>query len=247
MAAKSSLGLIALLFLSGSLVMLWFIILSGLTPNPPLNNTYFLQADTSEITGARPVSRWTYFFICGDGNTDCSGAKPAPAFGSAWVSEPKNAPEELVGGFGDATTSFYYWYMWRFGWVFFLITLFFEVVAFFAGFIACCGRLGSAIAGFVAMVALFFSTISVSLMTATFVKARNAFLNDGRDAHVGTYAFGFAWGSWAALLIASILFCMGTRGDRAGKTGGRRWGRSRSTRSRRSYDIGSRRVKDEYA
>lgn len=59
----------------------------------------------------------------------------------------------------------YYFYMWRFGWVFYLIGLFFAVMAFFAGFLACCGRLGSAISGLVSLTALFFYTIAVSLMT----------------------------------------------------------------------------------
>lgn len=165
------------------------------------------------------------------------------------------------------TTSMYYYYMWRFGWVFYLISLFFAVMAFFAGFLACCGRLGSAISGLVSLTALFFYTIAVSLMTyvpfsgllggqqltrftlysAVFVKARDAFRADNRDASIGTYAFGFSWGAWAALLIATVLFFLGTRQNDMGHSP-RRFGRSRSTRSQRSYDLGSgpRRVKEDY-
>lgn len=55
--------------------------------------------------------------------------------------------------------------MWRFGWVLYIISLFFAVVAFFTGFLACCGRLGSAVSGLVSLTALFFYTIAVSLMT----------------------------------------------------------------------------------
>lgn len=68
-------------------------------------------------------------------------------------------------------------------------------------------------------------------------------------ASIGTYAFGFAWGAWAALLIATVLFCLGVRGrsKQRHSTSSRR----RSTRSRRSYEMGggggSRRVKEEYA
>ena len=169
--------------------------------------------------------------------------------------------------------------MWRFGWVFFLLTLFFETLAFFTGFIACCGRLGSAVSGLMTTVALAFSTISCVLMTyvysplstsysllptpaslnvsrvrfcplpasntflsVTFVKARDAFNRADRDAKVGTYAFAFAWASWAALLLATVLFCIGVRGDKGHhrKSGGR----FRRRRSRRSYD--GRRVKEEY-
>jgi len=76
---------------------------------------------------------------------------------------------------------------------------------------------------------------------------RDAFLADGRDASLGAYAFGFAWGSWAALLISAILFCLGRRGNKNDgvTTGGRGWGRRRkSTPNRKSYE--GRRVKEEY-
>jgi hypothetical protein len=55
--------------------------------------------------------------------------------------------------------------MWRFGWVFFLLALFFEVVAWFTGLLALCSRLGSAFAGLIALVAWVFLTIAVALMT----------------------------------------------------------------------------------
>lgn len=50
---------VALILLAGSLVMLWFVILSGVTQTSPLRQTYFLRADTSNIQGARPISQWT--------------------------------------------------------------------------------------------------------------------------------------------------------------------------------------------
>lgn len=37
---------------------------------------------------------------------------------------------------------------------------------------------------------------------------RNHFTRDGRDAHLGRYAFGFSWGSWAALAISTVLFLL---------------------------------------
>jgi hypothetical protein len=79
---------------------------------------------------------------------------------------------------------------------------------------------------------------------------RDVFVANGRDAQIGKYAFGFSWGAWTALLIASLLFCLGVRGGNSGGGGtGTRFGRrSRSQRSRKSYDMGTRRqVKDEYS
>ncbi|KAI2604877.1 SUR7/PalI family-domain-containing protein [Hypoxylon fragiforme] len=251
--ANTYLAPLSLLFLAGSLAMLFFVILSAVTTTSPLQETYFLSANTDGITGARSVTQWAYFYICGENNQDCSKATPAPPLGWAWSGNPENAPSELIGEHGGDTTSEYFFYMWRFGWVFYLIALVFSILAFFSGFVACCGRLGSAIAGLMALVALFFHTIAVSLMTAVFVRMRNIFIANGREASLGRYAFGFSWGSWTALLIATILFCIGIRGSKEGTygsgsgSGGRRWGRQRSVRSRRSYDMNGRRVKEDYA
>lgn len=251
-------------------------ILSAVRDAAPLNNTYFLEADTTGITGARDgLTRWTYFYYCDDRNAGCWGPWPAPAFGWAWGRDPANVPSGLAGGHGGSTTSTEFFYLWRFGWVMYLIALFFMVLAWFGSFLACCGRLGSALAFLISAAALFFLTIAVSLMTyvspftlpqklimrvekrklannhqsATFVKARNAFQSAGREAHIGTYAFGFSWGAWTALLIATVLFCVGIRGEKgAGPKGSSRFGRKRSVRSRRSFDVNSsRRVKDDYA
>ena len=55
--------------------------------------------------------------------------------------------------------------MWRFGWVFFLIALFFTTLAFLSSFLACCGRIGSLLASLAALTALIFWTIAAVLMT----------------------------------------------------------------------------------
>ncbi|GAO15461.1 uncharacterized protein UV8b_02206 [Ustilaginoidea virens] len=233
------LGLGGLVLLATSILFLFFTILAGVSNSTPLNKTYFLRADTSGITGARASSQWTYFYVCGDGNLDCTGAKAAMPFGWAWASGASNVPDGLGGSYGSGTTSYHFFYLWRFGWVFFLITLFFEVLAFFSGFLACCGRLGAALSFFVAALALVFHTVASSLFTATFVKARDRFHDAGRDASLGAYGFGWVWGSYAALLLATILFALGIRGD--GSSGGV-FGRKPSTRS-----LEGRRVKDEYS
>lgn len=147
-------------------MLLWFIILSGITDTTPLSSTFFLAADTSGIPGARDLSQWTYFRICGADNLDCGPSAPALPFGAAWTGpDPVGAPPSLVGPHGGGTTSTTYWYLWRFGTVMYLITLFFETAAFFTSFLACCGRLGSAVTGLVAGVALFFGSVAVALMT----------------------------------------------------------------------------------
>lgn len=63
------------------------------------------------------------------------------------------------------TTSTYYYYMWRFGWVFYLLGLFFDVLAFFTSLLAPCSRLASGFSGTMLAVALFWFTLAASLMT----------------------------------------------------------------------------------
>lgn len=145
--------------------MMFFVVLSGTTRVSPLRQTYFLQADTSGITGARDVSQWTYFYVCSPDNLDCSRASPAMPFGHPWADNADNIPDGVGGSYAGGTTSGYYFYMWRFGWVFYLVGLFFAVVAFFTGFLACCGRLGSAVSGLISLTALIFFTVAVTLMT----------------------------------------------------------------------------------
>lgn len=154
-----------MILMGTSLLFLWFIILSGIANVTPFNKTYFLRAGTSGITGARDTTQWTYLWMCGLNNRNCGSAHPALPFGFAWDSNPSNVPSGLSGSYGHHTTSHHYWYMWRFGWVFFLLTLFFEALAFFTSFLACFGRLGSTIVSMLTLVALFFYAIAVSLMT----------------------------------------------------------------------------------
>lgn len=235
-----------MLCLAGSIVMIFFVILAGLKDTSPLKETYFLRADTSGITGARDITQWTFFWICGDNNKDCGSAHAALPFGYAWSANPENAPDELVGSHGDNTTSSYYWYMWRFGWVLYLISLFFLICAFFSGFLSCLGRLGARLAGFVTIVALFFYSIAVSLMTVEFVKARNVFNRANREATVGAYAFGFSWGAWALTFLAVMLFCLGGRGNKRATTRTSHQGTLDGFFGRRRYSHRSGGVKEEY-
>jgi hypothetical protein len=91
------LGVTSLILIAGSIVLIFFVVLSGVTDSTPLNKTYFMQADTSTIAGARTTSQWTYFYVCGEGNTNCGKPVPDLPFGYAWVGQSTGAPEHLVG------------------------------------------------------------------------------------------------------------------------------------------------------
>ena len=63
------------------------------------------------------------------------------------------------------TTSTYFYYLWRFGWVFYIIGLFFTVCAFFTALLAPFSRLASGFSGATLTFALFWFTLAASLMT----------------------------------------------------------------------------------
>lgn len=93
----SILGITSQVLLAASVLFLFFIVLSGVTTVTPFGKTYFLEADTSGVAGARPVSRWTFFYVCGDNNQDCGSPVPALPFGYAWVGGGEGAPPSLLG------------------------------------------------------------------------------------------------------------------------------------------------------
>jgi len=254
-------GIASLILIAGAIVLQFFVVLSGVKNTTPLNKTYFLQADTSKIAGSgRAMSQWTYFYVCGAGNQDCGKPVPDLPFGYAWVGGSAGVPNDLVGSHGKHTTSKYYYYLWRFGWVFYLIGLIFTVFAFFTALLAPCSRLASGLSGSTLAFALFWFTLAASLMTAQFVQARNRFRAAGLHAQIGRYAFGFTWGAWAAMFLATLFLFLGCGAGgrdervRTARTGTRGnlgfFRRQRSRRSARGSFVDNesqRRVKDEYA
>lgn len=96
--AGSLFGIASLALIAGSIVLMFFVVLSGVKDTTPLNKTWFLQADTSTIAGSgRAVSQWTYFYVCGEGNANCGAPVPDMPLGYAWVGGSAGAPAALVG------------------------------------------------------------------------------------------------------------------------------------------------------
>lgn len=252
---RGGVGLGSMILIAGSIVLLFFVVLSGVKNTTPLNKIWFLQADTSRIAGSgRALSQWTYFYVCGADNQDCGAAVPDLPIGYAWIGGSDGVPADLVGSHGKDTTSRYYYYMWRFGWIFYLMALVFDVLAFSTSLLAPCSRLASGLSGLILAIALFWMTLAASLMTAVFVKAYNEFRSAGISSSIGRYAFGFTWGAWAAIFLATIMLFIGCglggRKDSTRTTNQTSFfRRRRSTRSRRSVfnSESQKRVKDEYA
>ena len=86
--------------------------------------------------------------------------------------------------------------------------------------------------------------------SVVFVKAKDHFKDEGREAKLGPYAFGFAWGGWAAVFIATMLFCLNirkTKRERYAAHPPRYRGGTADASRRRFPFFGKRGVQKEYA
>ncbi|KAI9760345.1 MAG: hypothetical protein M4579_001749 [Chaenotheca gracillima] len=236
-ASRSSLALASLVLTAGAILLQLLVILAGTRDANPLNQIYFLRADTGGIQGAPPMSQWTLWNYCDASqnglNTNCDGIHPAYPF-----DPPRNFNTNISSPF-EGTHKYYY--LTRFMFAFVFIAVFFAVMSLFTGLLALCSRLGGAISGFLASIALFFQALAAALMTAAYVMGKNSFKSIGRDSSVGIKAFAFEWAAVACLFIATILFCLVLATGRKDTTykqkrsGGGFFGRKKSTRSRGSF------------
>ncbi|KAK5164273.1 Eisosomes component [Saxophila tyrrhenica] len=253
MGAKTPiLSAISIFFLAGGIVLSLFIILSGAINTLPMNQVFFLQAETNGISGSsnNPVpnpARWTYFAVCGARNGNNANCGPVTA---ALPFDPRRNFQTMNGlpqGFRNNDD---YYYESRAAWAFYIIALFFAVMALFLSLLALCSRLAAKFTGMMALIAVVMQAVAAGLMTAWTVQARDAFRSNGQSASLGKYGYGFSWAAFACWLIAAVLLCVGGSGDRGDSSGQKKsyFGRKRSTRSRGSFrdSESGRRVKDEY-
>jgi hypothetical protein len=97
------LGFLGLFFMAGAILLIFLTLLGGARNSTPLNEIYFLQADTGNIPGAPPVSRWTFWNVCGvtnDGKNDCGTSHPAYPFdppSHRTFDTTENVPQEFIG------------------------------------------------------------------------------------------------------------------------------------------------------
>lgn len=220
-----------------AVLLLFFVILGGVTDDPPLNETFFISVDISSFrTGIITPSgfgQWTLWGVCGattDGKNVNCGARHAAYPFSPFDNFGRGVPAYFV------EHRPYFYFTTRFMFAFFLIAIAFAIFSVFTGLLALCSRLGSAVSSIFAMAAMIIDLIAASLMTAAFVRGRDEFIKAEITASLGVKAFGFAWGSVGCLLFATFGFCCAACGpgrirrtdySTARTRTGRFWGRNR--------------------
>lgn len=184
-------------------MLLFLIVLAGAFDRSPLNQFYWLEADTSGIQGAPDQTRWTNYGYCGvqnGKNYNCSSNKPDFAFQpDKTFGTTQGVPQDFIENHDT------YYYLSRFSWPFYLIALFFLVVGFLLNFFAICSRLGSALSSLSTFVAWLFTITASCLSTALYVMARNKF----DSAKLGVKLFAFTWTATALLTLTFIFLTCG--------------------------------------
>ncbi|MCJ1319056.1 hypothetical protein MMC15_004389 [Xylographa vitiligo] len=243
MPARPVFASVSLILIAGACVLIFLVLLAGAVNSNPVNTIYFLQADTSGISGAPAQSRWTLWNVCSVG---ADGADVCPKVSAAYPFDPQNnfgttkgVPAAFQGRVLEQRYTNMFYYLTRFMFAFVLISLFFAVCSLFLGLFALCSRIGSFLSSVTCAVALFFQTIVAALMTAAYVIGRNDFIANGQTATIGEYAFAFIWAAMACLFVATVFFCVAgvtSRKDKTstGKTGGR-FSRRKTTKERGSF------------
>lgn len=96
-------GFTGLFFMAGAILLIFLTLLGGVRNSNPLNQIYFLQADTSNIPGAPSTSRWTFWQICGvlnNGRSHCTDSDPDFPFDPPNPNNfgtTTNVPPEFIG------------------------------------------------------------------------------------------------------------------------------------------------------
>ncbi|KAF8470176.1 SUR7/PalI family-domain-containing protein [Kalaharituber pfeilii] len=194
--------LIPLILLSGAVVMLFFCLLAGLTNHNPLNRVFFLSADTSNIPGAPPISQFTMNNVCGERNgvnIDCRGRSGGkPMLPQTYYGTATGVPQPFL----QHQNKFYY--LSRFTYAFYIISIFWILLALLASLGATLSTASTGIAALLTAIALLSTAFLASIMTAVYTQAQNAFRGAGRHARVGVKAFAFTWTSFALVFLSLI-------------------------------------------
>lgn len=204
MRFKQSVTFVFLVLLLGAGLLSFLAILGGARNTGVLRNLYWLEANTSGFGNAPATTRWYNYEWCGyEGGSaqDCSSRRPAQPF----------SPRDNFGASDAMPATFVnnrktYYYLSRVAWAMLLVGLVFIVMA-IVPLLATVFAASTWVASLSTVwlwSALFFVTLAACLYTGCYVKARNAFADNGRRAKLGSKNFAFIWTSVALLLICAL-------------------------------------------
>lgn len=179
-------------------MLLIFIVLSGSINHFPINKFYWIEADTSNISGAPDISRWTFWGLASEENGKNERQDLSPAYPFSPVDNfdtTQNVPSDFVSNRDT------YYYLTRFSFAFFWITLAFVGVSLLISIFSVFSYSIIKVNSWLLTLALIFDAGAVAFETAAVVLGRNAFKDDNLYVHLGPALLGIAWASVAILII----------------------------------------------
>ena len=188
--------------LAGTCLLLLLIILSGASDNFPLNDLYWIKADTSLISGAPNMAAWTFWGVCEEKDfSKCTLGPAYPISPKDNFDTTNNVPEDFI----DNRGAFYY--LSRFSFAFTLVAIGFTGIALIIDVLAFCfAIIDKVVIAFVSF-ALFFIAALAAFQTAVVVLARNAFNQEDMSPTVGLKMMAITWTAVVCILIVFINTC----------------------------------------
>ncbi|KAK6460959.1 endocytosis/sphingolipid biosynthesis/sporulation effector [Scheffersomyces coipomensis] len=201
------------LFLLGAGLLLFLTNLNGGANSSVLRRFYWLQVDTSGISGiSESPIRWTLYNICqvdGNKNTNCGKTKAAFPFSPA--DNFKDASSQLPQDFVNNRDT--YFYLSRCAYAFLLVALAFTIFSIIIFIITPFIKV-YVITPLFNFIALLFDVAGAACLTAAYVKGRREFNDAGHTAKINALSFGLLWASVACLIlsfIGTIFYCVSHR------------------------------------
>lgn len=189
-------------FLAGTCVLLILTVAGGSSNHFPLNEFYWLRADTSNIRRAPNEAAWTFWGVCDYNNfNDCTLGPAYPISPVDNFSTENGVPQDFI----DNKST--YFYLTRFSFAFTLTGLCFTGIALIVDLLGFCFEIIDKVVMAFIVLALLFVAGNAAMQTAATVMARNAFQQDGLYAHIGVKAMGIMWAAVACLIIVFFHTC----------------------------------------
>lgn len=191
-----------IVLLAGTCLLLLLVILSGASDHFPLNDLYWIKADTSSIDGAYDSSSWTFWGVCQSSNfSNCHQGPAYPISPKDNFGTTNNVPTDFV----DNRDTYYY--LSRFSFAFALVAIGFAGISLIVDLLAFCFQvIDKVVICFVAF-ALFFIGGLAAFQTATVVLARNAFNSSDMHGSVGLKLMAITWTAFACILLVFFNTC----------------------------------------
>lgn len=201
MARNFAIGSVLTVFLVGANLLLLFIVLSGGVNHYPFNRFYWVQGDTSGISGAPATARYTFWGLCSGVHLALRNCSVEAAYPISPV-DNFNTETGVPLKFVNDRDTFYYLTRVAFG--LYLAGFGFAFSAAFAAVLLTCLRTFNTTTSVFGFFAFFIILAATCLQTAATALAKKAFKDAGLYSKISATNLGLSWGATVCLLVVFL-------------------------------------------